>query len=281
MGIELYDFGGTGPRDLLMVHGTGLCAEVLLPMARAMPEGYHCWALDLRAHGRSDRPADGHFDWSGFATDVATAIAHLGLRRPDGFGHSCGGAAVLLAEQSGPGTFGSLFCFEPVMFPGTPDGGPVGDNPMSDAARRRRETFPSAAVAFANFSSKPPFATLDPEALEGYLEGGFEMVPEDEGGDGETIRLRCRREDEAATYAWSLAHHAFDHLAEVTCPVTLGCGEHTDTFGPDVLGLEAARLPSARVEVLPGVGHFGPLERPALVAQSVDRSIHGTGTPPS
>ena len=280
VGIEVYDFGGTGRRDLLMVHATGFCAEALRPMARWMPEEFHCWALDLRAHGRSGRPSDGNLEWSGFAADVATAIDHLGLVRPDGFGHSCGGAAVLLAEQSRPGTFRSLYCFEPVILTGTPSGAPVVDNPMSGAARRRRTTFPSAAVAFANFSSKPPFDRLDPEALASYVEGGFELVPPDEGGDGEAIRLRCRRDDEAGVYAWSLAHHAFDHLPEVACPVTLACGEHTDTFGPEVLELEADRLPVPRVEIVPGMGHFGPLERPAVVAESVTRSIRASGGTP-
>jgi hypothetical protein len=33
---------------------------------------------------------------------------------------------------------------------------------MSAAALRRRETFPSPELAFANFSSKPPFSSLDP-----------------------------------------------------------------------------------------------------------------------
>ena len=116
VGIAVYDFGGEGP-DLLLVHATGFCAEPFGPLARQLGGRFRCWALDLRGHGRSDRPDDGDFSWSGFATDVLAVIDHLGLDRPFGVGHSCGGATVLLAEQARPDSFRSLYCFEPVVMP--------------------------------------------------------------------------------------------------------------------------------------------------------------------
>ncbi len=270
LGITTYDFGGQG-EDLLLVHATGFCAEVLGPLARSLGQNFRCWGLDLRAHGRSDRPADGNFAWSGFCTDVLTAIDRLGLSRPFAFGHSCGGAAILLAEQARPGTFTSLYCFEPVVFDEPPGELPF-DNPLSDGARRRRETFPSAEDAFVNFSAKPSFATLDPEVLRIYVESGFEIIPEEDGGDGHSIRLRCRRDDEAAIYAQGASHGAFGRLPEITCPVILGCGELTDAFGLSFVEADAGRIQRSRVEVVPGVGHFGPLEQPDLLATSIRRA---------
>jgi pimeloyl-ACP methyl ester carboxylesterase len=166
LGVAVYDFGGDGT-DLLLVHATGFCAEVFTPLARSLDDRYHCWGLDLRAHGQSDRPGDGDFAWSGFCLDVLATIDHLGLEESAAFGHSCGGAAILLAEEARPGTFSSLYCFEPVVFDegeGTMGQALAEDNPLSSGARRRRETFPSAEDAFLNFTSKPPFADLDPEA---------------------------------------------------------------------------------------------------------------------
>ena len=272
LGIALYDFGGSG-EDLLLVHATGFCAEVLGPLARDLADHYHCWGLDLRAHGRSDRPVDGDFRWTGFATDVLTVIDHLGLKHPLGFGHSCGGAAVLLAEQARPGTFRSLYCFEPVVLPEPIAPARFERNPLSVGARRRRETFPNAEDAFVNFSSKPPFSDLDPEVLELYVEAGFELIPEDEGGDGQAIRLRCRRDDEAEIYAHGASHGAFAHLNEIGCHVTLCCGEDTDAFGVSLLEADAGQLRRSTVEVTPGVGHFGPLQQPGVVASSVHRAL--------
>src|ERR1700722_5699188 len=83
LGIAVYDFGGHGP-DLLLVHATGFCAPPFWPLARPLARRFRCWGLDLRGHGRSDRPSDGDFAWSGFATDVLTVVDQLGLDRPFG-----------------------------------------------------------------------------------------------------------------------------------------------------------------------------------------------------
>lgn len=277
--IATYDFGGSGP-DLLMVHATGFCANVLGPIARALTDHYHCWAIDLRGHGRSGRPSDDDFAWTGFATDVLTAVDHLGLERPLGFGHSCGGASLLLAEERRPGTFASLYGFEPVVFPNDPVPPALGGNPLSAGALRRRDTFPSRTDAMANFSSKPPLADLDPAVLSAYVEDGFELVPTIDGGDGRLIRLRCRKEDEALVYANGASHGAFGALDRVQCHVTLVCGERTDAFGLDFLEADAERLRSATVEVMPDTGHFGPLQYPRRTAASILRAFDPDGGTP-
>jgi pimeloyl-ACP methyl ester carboxylesterase len=276
--VATYDFGGEG-RDLILVHATGFCAAVLAPLAAQLTDSHRCWAIDLRAHGRSEPPSHADFRWSGFADDVTAAIEQLGLEHPSAFGHSCGGAAVLLAEEARPGTFAALYCFEPVILRQELPAAAFEQNPLSVGARRRRSTFPSAEDAFVNFSAKPPFSVLDPEVLRLYVEEGLEVVPERDGGDGRAVRLRCRREDEAAVYAHSASHGAFAGLSVVACPVTLACGAQTDSFGPPILEAEAARLRRARVEVLPGLGHFGPLEDPVAVGRSVHRAFPGSETP--
>ena len=275
--IAAYDFGGTGS-DLILLHATGFCAAVLAPLAAQLADRHHCWAIDLRAHGRSEPPPNGEFHWSGFADDVASTIEYLGLERPFAFGHSCGGAAVVLAEEARPRTFAALYCFEPVILIEEQPAVHLAGNPLSIGALRRRETFPSAEDAFVNFSVKPPFSKLDPEVLQLYVEEALTVIPEAEGGDGRAVRLRCRREDEAAIYATGASHGAFAGLPGVSCSVTLACGAQTDTFGPSYLDIEAGRLRQARVEVLPGLGHFGPLEDPLAVGQSIRRSFPESDT---
>ena len=266
-GVELavYDFGGSGD-DLLLVHATGFCAGVLFPLARALSDRFHCHAFDLRGHGRSARPGDGNYAWSGFATDVLTVVDRLGIEQSAGFGHSCGGASLLLAEQARPGTFRTLYLFEPVVVPTPSTHVTVAENPLSTGARRRRQTFPSAQDAFVNFTSKPPFASLDPEVLNRYVEDGFEIVPASEGGNGKEVRLRCRRDDEAEVYLHGFANGAFPRLHEVQCPATFAYGEDTDAFGEHIMAADAACMPRATVVGHPGLTHFGPLERPDDVA---------------
>jgi len=276
--VAAHDLGGRGPA-LLMVHATGFAGQVLGPLAKHLGERFRCIAIDSRAHGYSARPLDGDLGWHGFASDIVAVIDGMGLRSPYGFGHSCGGAALLLAEEERPGTFQGLYCYEPVMIPSeTPIAVSLGNNPLSAGALRRRAVFPSRAEALANFTTKAPFCNLDPEVLTAYVEHGFTEV---DGSDG-PVELRCRREDEAAVYAHGLAHDAFAHLDRISCEVIFACGERTDAFGPDLIKMFASRTARSSIVVFPGLSHFGPLEDPQAVAFSVIEELQppSSGTDP-
>ncbi len=265
--ISYYDLGGHGP-DLVLAHATGFCAAVLSAMATTLRDRFRCVALDLRSHGRSGRPEDPDFDWHGYATDVLTVVDHLELDRPAGFGHSCGGAALLLAEQARPGTFDALYCYEPIVYPvETPLEPSLENTPLSAGALRRRSSFASRDQALANFSSKRPFDTFRPDVLAAYVENGFA-----EDADGR-VWLCCRREDEAQMYAHGFSHDAFAQLDTVRCPVTLACGSETETFDLGFLALLAARLDRSTSLALPGLGHFGPFVDPDTVGGSVLTSL--------
>jgi len=260
--IAVHDLGGEGP-DLLLAHATGFHAHTWLPVVRHLRDRFRCVAVDERGHGESGTALDETFDWHAMADDILAVVDALGLSRPLGVGHSCGAALLLLAEEARPGTFESIYCFEPIVAP-VNDPPPRGvHNPMPERARRRREGFPSREAAYEHCAAKAVFRAFDPEALRAYVDHGFDDLE-----DG-TVRLTCRGENEARVYEKGLSHRAFRHLDRMRCPVTLACGERTDTVGPAQLERLAGRLPDVRIEVLPGVGHLGPMEDPRAVASSV------------
>lgn len=263
-GIEIvvHELGGSGPA-LLLAHATGLHGRCWAPVARHL-SGRRCLAPDLRGHGDSVAPADHEFDWEGFADDVLAVVDALGPGALDGAGHSKGGAALLLAEQRRPGTFRALWCYEPVVFP--PDFASSGPNPLAAGARRRRATFPSLRAAIENFGSKPPFEAIAQESLRAYVDGGFTRQP-----DG-TVTLKCRPEHEARVYEMGARHEAFDRLGRVRCPVTVARGRVEP--GPAAFAdAIAARLPNGHLETHEHLGHFGPLEAPAEIADAIDRAL--------
>jgi pimeloyl-ACP methyl ester carboxylesterase len=266
-GVEVaaYDLGGDGP-PLLLAHATGFHAHVFVPLAARLSDRFHCFAFDERGHGETVSPARLDYDWYGFADDVEATLRGFGLDRPFAFGHSAGGAALLLAEAAMPGRFRALYLYEPVVMPVDPPLGPM-DNPLSEGARRRRAVFASREEAYENYASKPPFNVLAPEALRAYVDHGFADEP-----DGR-VRLRCNPEDESAVYRMGSAHGAFGRFGDVRCPVTVACGEQTDAFTPSLVRQQATALPHGRVDVLPGLGHFGPLQAPSAVAASVVRAF--------
>ena len=268
--VGVHELGGSGPPAVL-VHGAGFHGRVWRSLAARLGDRLRCLAPDLRGHGDSTLP-DGHgLEWSGFGLDLLATVDHLGLECPQGIGHSSGGAALLLAEQARPGTFRALWCYEPVVLGPRPWPGSPPPELLAASARRRRDRFDSREEAHRVYASKPPLRGFAPDVLRAYVDHGLE-----DAGDG-TVRLKCRPAVEAEVYENAAGAGIFERLDQVGCPVTLACGSATDAFGPSVMEALAARLPRARVDVLPGLGHFGPLEDPGAVAQSVVRSLAAAG----
>lgn len=259
--LAVHDLGGTGP-PLLMAHATGFCGPVLAPLAAHLTARFHCWAYDARGHGDTGSPAGLDLSWSGFADDVLAVVDGLGLDRPYGFGHSSGGAALLDAEARRPGTFTALWCYEPIVWPEVTDDLKESRRPLISGALKRRDQFPSRQEAYDNFSSKPPLESLDARALRAYVECGF--VPDTDG-----VRLKCPPFVEASIYRQGLVHDGFTRLHQVRCPVTIGRGLRSVAVEGEVAQAQVDELPHATLVTFPELGHFGPLEGLATVAEAV------------
>jgi pimeloyl-ACP methyl ester carboxylesterase len=265
--VPVHDLGGSGP-PLLLCHATGFHGLVWGPFASLLAQRFRVWSLDFRGHGDAGPPPALPVDWRGVGDDVLAVVDDLGLEHPFGFGHSMGGAALVLAESDRPGTFRGLSLFEPIVFPVEGPPGGRGNRDLAEGARRRRAVFTSRDEAFANFASKPPLNVFVADALRAYVDHGLADRPE--GG----VALKCRPEVEAAVYEGAPAHPGWARLAEVRCPATVLTGEHSDVGG-ELSRLQAERLPGGRVQVVPGVGHFGPMEDPPLLARTVAAALLG------
>ena len=260
--LALHDLGGTGA-TVLFAHPTGFLGLTWAPMAAAMADVAHGWALDFRGHGDSTSPAGMDFAWRGMADDVEAVVAELGDGPMWGVGHSMGGTALLMAEARRPGTFSGLWLYEPIVSPFRATEGPR-VNFMAEAARRRRPWFPDRGAAYDNFSTKPPLDALDPAALRAYVDHGLADRP-DEG----VVALKCTPEVEARVFEGGFGQDTFAVLDRVTCPVTLVVGG-ADGAGPAAFAPPVVEaLPAGRLERHPELTHFGPMEDPAAMAASV------------
>jgi len=261
--VAAYDFGGTGPA-LLLGHATGFHAHAWLPVVAGLRARFRCYAWDARGHGASGPPASGDFAWRRSGEDARAVAAAFGLDRPLAAGHSGSGAALILAEADHPGSWHALWLFEPVV----PEPAAIaGDNPLEAVAMRRKDRFASRQDALANFAAKPPFASFAPEALRLYVEHGFLDEP-----DG-SVTLACRREDEAATYHEAVPANARARMPAMRLPVHVAVGALSTHFPPAAFAEAVALLPDGTLEVLGGVGHFGPFEDPPLVAASITAAL--------
>ncbi|KQM02607.1 putative hydrolase or acyltransferase of alpha/beta superfamily [Frankia sp. CpI1-P] len=272
--IAVHDLGGDGPA-ILLCHATGFCGRAYEPLTRLLRASRRVWAVDLRGHGESPAPDDGDFAWVSMVDDVLSAARAVAAAAADAdgspgavhlAGHSMGGAIGLQTEADHPGTFASAYVYEPVIFP--PQLRPPRSNPMADAARKRREVFPSRAAALARYAARPPLRELNAGALAAYVEHGFEDLP-----DG-TVRLRCRAESEARTFEAS-GRITWGTVAKAAVPTVVATGEVSDSeLVPAAPGLAAA-LPAARHVSYGHLGHFGPLQDAVTVGRDI--LAHTTG----
>ncbi len=272
--IALHDLGG--PSDaatpaLLFSHATGLHGRVWEPMASLLSDRYRCVSLDLRGHGLSELPPGAGVAWSRMADDVLAVPGsdHLPVGPLHGIGHSMGGAALVLAAAARPDAYRSLWLYEPVIVP--PADRPLfdGDNPMSEAASRRRDEFDSLDQAYENYRSKPPLDQLHPDALRAYVDGGFAPTP-----DG-SVTLRCRPSTEAEVFRRAATSGAWATVDSLGLPVAIVVGRPEPmspaAFAPAI----AAALPRGTLMERPRLGHFGPLEDPEAMAADVADWVEG------
>ena len=120
---------------------------------------------------------------------------------------------------------------------------------------------------------------LDDPQLDGYLRGGLRAA----AGGG--VELCCDRRFEADIYRMDLSG-IWARLSELRCPVHIWCGgesRHMDALGPGgstealyakMAGAAAGAATRSSagggavpLEVLGGLGHFGPLEDPGRFAK--------------
>ncbi len=267
--LHLRMMGGSGP-DLLVCHATGFHGLAYRPLAQSLREHFTVWALDFRGHGSSGPAPGDDYAWIGMGADVAACAAAIGAGRLYGFGHSMGGAALLLAERSTPGTFERLFLYEPIVLPRGFFDQP-GNNPLSRGARNRREVFDSRAEALQRYSGRSPLGVMRADSLAAYVEGGFVDLP-----DGR-VRLACSAETEARTFEASgglptEVASAIGVPAAVAAGTVVGAVSNPGAFAPAI----AEALPQGRFLSFENLGHFGPLEAPGVVAAAAVRELLGS-----
>ena len=264
--VAIHEFGGAG-RPLLLSHATGFHGYCYLPIADELSDQFTSFALDYRGHGDTARPDDWQVEWDRYGDDALAAARAVA---PDGglvgFGHSMGGAGLLMAAHRDPGLFDLIVAFEPIVFPprevdphhGTENNGTV----LSRGARKRRASFDTFDDAIANYASKPPMMAFDPDVLRLYVAHGFRPAPEG-------IRLKCDPEHEARTFDNGGNHTTWADLPEIDTRVVVVAGK-VDEFGPAAIAREIAEaLPNASYVEHDEWNHFTPFIDPAAMATLV------------
>jgi len=262
--LALFDWPASGP-TVFFSHATGFHARCWDQVIERLP-ALHCVAIDMRGHGRSEKPAP-PYAWRNFAVDVVEVARSIGLDGALAVGHSKGGYAVTLAAAIEPGLFGKLLLVDPVILP------PSAYLTIREGehfAAKRRNRWSSPDEMYERFASRPPFSGWDPAVLRDYCQYGLLPAP-----DGDGFVLACPPEIEAATYAASGGEAIYDQIANVRIPVRiLRARPRTDLAQTDMSSSPtapdlASHFADAEDFLLPEQSHFMPMEAPGLIAQHI------------
>lgn len=93
--LHVEEAGQREGRPVLFIHGFSSCGQVWWrQMGSDLGEEFRLVTMDLRGHGRSEKPRDGYADPALWAEDVNAVITALRLERPVLVGWSYGGLVI-------------------------------------------------------------------------------------------------------------------------------------------------------------------------------------------
>jgi pimeloyl-ACP methyl ester carboxylesterase len=232
-GIQVrYDATGDGPA-VLLTHGYSATGRMWAPQIEALKDRYRIITWDMRGHGETESPDDPEqYSEALTLADMLGLLEFLGEDRAVVGGLSLGGFMSLAFHLAHPEAVRALVLC---------DTGPGYRSPDARAGWNR------AAEKRA----------LDLEAQ------GLDAL-----GSGTEVRATARYHRSAQGLAHAargmlaqLDSRVIDHLPEIRVPTLIIVGERDEPF----IGASeymAAKIPGARLEVIPGAGHAANLDNP-------------------
>lgn len=257
-----YQLSGDGRPAIVFVHGFTCDHTDWQAQVDALQARHRIVACDLRGHGRT--PADpGECSIETYGADVADLIASLDIVPAVLVGHSMGCRVVLEAARTNRHRVAGL-----VLVDGS--GSPPSDADEAEQAMRDK----LAAVGF-----------------RAYADARFQQMFPGSRRDAERLLARARALPEAIGTAlyprmvrWD-AEHLGPTLAAVGLPLMVIQSTAFDAMQQRValapgqtspyLELIRRMAPQARIEIVPGVGHFTQLEAADRVNRLIESFMTG------
>ena len=256
---HIQEFGDPAAPALLLLHGTGAATHSWRGLAPLLAAHYRVLAPDLPGHGFTDPLPPRRLSLPGMAEAVAGLTESLGVSPALAIGHSAG-AAVL-----------ARMCLDRRIAPGLLVALNGALTPFPGVAS---VLFPSMArMLFVNPITPKLFAwSADKAAVRRLIDGTGSRL--DPPGLDFYRRLFTRAGHVSGALGmmanWDLA--ALDRdLPRLATRTLLVVGSEDKAIRPDTAFALRDRLPSARIELVRGLGHLAHEEAPDRIAEIIFR----------
>jgi pimeloyl-ACP methyl ester carboxylesterase len=243
--VEIF---GDGATTILCVHTAGQSGVQFRYAAAELARlGYRVVVVDLPGHGRSEPHPDGPVADLGIYGDWCLRVLDIvGAENPYLVGCSIGGSIVMDMAVKASSKLAGV---------------------VAMAAADARIVHPNGVRALVLEDSGAP--SIRDRTYYGALVSPGRLVPPERV---ELIALMHCREDWHVTFADGTAMgrlDLWDELPTITCPMVVVAGEDDPFIEHHLVERTAARIPTARFELLEGYGHY-PMEELSDFAQVVD-----------
>jgi len=250
-----YQVHGAG-KPLVLISGLGYDWWQWHKMIPGLAEHFQVVAFDNRGAGQTDKPA-GPYTAQMLAADTAALLAALGLDRASVMGHSMGGFVAQALALDYPDLVDKL------ILSATNFGGPNHVPITAEAMAVLMDTTSDPIERLTRgieISCGPGFAAANPDFVQEWLAYRAEHPIDLAGYQAQT----------AIGLALLPAEACFEpRLAGLQAETLILFGEHDKVVPPGNAELLAGEIPNSRVVILPGAGHFFPLEAPEAANQAI------------
>ncbi|HSB82044.1 MAG TPA: alpha/beta fold hydrolase [Candidatus Methylomirabilis sp.] len=256
-GISTYVESRGHGYPVVLIHALGTNLRSWDPVATVLERGYSLVGYDYRGHGRSEKTSAA-ISIPLLAQDLRALLGVLGLERAHLVGLAVG---AMIAQQVA------------VDYPGLASGLVLADTrsgidaPAAQFNEQRADSVERGGMRAAVDSTiarafAPDFSRRKPEALRAFR---GEFLANDPHGYAAVSRALS-------------SFRVTDRLAKIDCPTLLLTGELDKLCPPSEAAAIQTRIAGAKLEILPGVGHFSAIEAPEVFAERALAFLDSIGT---
>lgn len=256
---------GEGP-ELVLVHGTGAATHSWAGLAPLLARHFHVTAFDLPGHGFTDSLPSSSSTLPGMAAAIGRLLHDIGVSPALAVGHSAGAAILARMCLDGRIEPQAIVSLNGALLPFKGMAGQIFS--------------PLAKLLVWNPLIPRLFSwgAGDRSSVERLLRDTGSTL--DERGTDLYLRL-LRRPGHVAGALRMMANWDLDSLqkdlARVPAPLVMIVGANDRAVSPEDAFRVRERVPSARVEILRGVGHLAHEEQPAAVSEAILRVARDAG----
>ncbi len=254
------EWGNADAPVLLCLHGTSMQSSAWTALGNALSDQWRVIALDMRGHGRSDKPESG-YELTDYAADVSAVLDALGVDRASLIGSSLGTQVAIEVAARYPEKVDKLILSDPSC---------LIDQAAIDGYvalhRSRPRTFANREAAMA-FSRSLPQRKRFAEEVHAYtLEGDL-----CETGNGE-LEWCYALEPILQTFK-ALKVDQMASIEAVRVPVLILRGEHSHVLSRDNALVLLKSFPRADLIEIGDSGHTIWGDQPEVLAREVENFL--------